>query len=343
MIGLGVGIDYSLFIVTRFRQLLHDGLSPRDAAAEAGASAGRAVHLRRPHGRDLGQRPRLHRPRLRDEARDRQRPRRADDGADRELAADRGSRAARPQGRPAQGAVPAPRRRLRGGAREDARRALGPVRDRERQDRVPGAAASPVSILAGTSALVRLGAADQGTQPLEQTSRRAYDLLAEGFGRRLQRPDPDRRRRQRRQAGAAEDLRRRAGPQGRGVRRQAAVQRREDRRDRLRHPDSAPQDEATDKLVDRLRDDVVPAATAGGDARRLRLGPDGGLQGHRRPDHRPDADLPALHHRRHVPRAGDGVPLDRRLGDGGDHDDPLRVRRLRRARRWSCRRATSSA
>ena len=31
-------------------------------------------------------------------------------------------------------------------------------------------------------------------------------------------------------------------------------------------PTSAPQDEATDKLVDRLRDDVVPAATAGGDA-----------------------------------------------------------------------------
>ena len=43
MIGLGVGIDYSLFIVTRFRQLLHEGLSPRDAAAEAGASAGRAT------------------------------------------------------------------------------------------------------------------------------------------------------------------------------------------------------------------------------------------------------------------------------------------------------------
>ena len=43
MIGLGVGIDYSLFIVTRFRQFLHEGLSPQDAAAEAGASAGRAV------------------------------------------------------------------------------------------------------------------------------------------------------------------------------------------------------------------------------------------------------------------------------------------------------------
>ena len=43
MIGLGVGIDYSLLIVTRFRQLLHEGLSPRDAAAEAGVSAGRAT------------------------------------------------------------------------------------------------------------------------------------------------------------------------------------------------------------------------------------------------------------------------------------------------------------
>ena len=32
MIGIGVGIDYSLFIVTRFRQLLHEGLEPRDAA-----------------------------------------------------------------------------------------------------------------------------------------------------------------------------------------------------------------------------------------------------------------------------------------------------------------------
>jgi len=43
MIGLGVGIDYTLFIVTRFRQFLHDGLSPQAAAAAAGATAGRAV------------------------------------------------------------------------------------------------------------------------------------------------------------------------------------------------------------------------------------------------------------------------------------------------------------
>jgi hypothetical protein len=43
MIGLGVGIDYTLFIVTRFRQFLHDGLEPAEAAAAAGATAGRAV------------------------------------------------------------------------------------------------------------------------------------------------------------------------------------------------------------------------------------------------------------------------------------------------------------
>ena len=43
MIGLGVGIDYTLLIVTRFRQFLHDGLTPQEAAAAAGATAGRAV------------------------------------------------------------------------------------------------------------------------------------------------------------------------------------------------------------------------------------------------------------------------------------------------------------
>ena len=31
MIGLGVGIDYALFIVVRYRSGLHDGLSPEDA------------------------------------------------------------------------------------------------------------------------------------------------------------------------------------------------------------------------------------------------------------------------------------------------------------------------
>jgi len=43
MIGLGVGIDYALFIVTRYREGLHGGRSPRDATIAAMDTAGRAV------------------------------------------------------------------------------------------------------------------------------------------------------------------------------------------------------------------------------------------------------------------------------------------------------------
>jgi putative drug exporter of the RND superfamily len=43
MIGLGVAIDYALFIVTRFRQELGNGRSPVEAAVTAGSTAGRAV------------------------------------------------------------------------------------------------------------------------------------------------------------------------------------------------------------------------------------------------------------------------------------------------------------
>ena len=43
MIGIGVGVDYTLFIVTRFRQALHDDMPQREAAAYASAMAGRAV------------------------------------------------------------------------------------------------------------------------------------------------------------------------------------------------------------------------------------------------------------------------------------------------------------
>jgi RND superfamily putative drug exporter len=120
--------------------------------------------------------------------------------------------------------------------------------------------------LASTSLLVRLGAADQGTQPKEQTARRAYDLLAEGFGPGFNGPIPivvdvndDKQAPQKIYDGV------------RGLPGVASVA-----KPRLNDegtvaivfvtPQSAPQDEETDQLVDRLRGDVVPAATAGGDA-----------------------------------------------------------------------------
>ncbi|MCU1356317.1 MAG: hypothetical protein JWM89_1735 [Acidimicrobiales bacterium] len=43
MLGLGVGIDYALFIVTRFREDLHKGMEPEEAAGHALDTAGRAV------------------------------------------------------------------------------------------------------------------------------------------------------------------------------------------------------------------------------------------------------------------------------------------------------------
>jgi len=43
MIGLGVGIDYALFIVTRYREGLHHGLDPKEATVTALDTAGRAV------------------------------------------------------------------------------------------------------------------------------------------------------------------------------------------------------------------------------------------------------------------------------------------------------------
>ncbi len=45
MIGLGVGVDYALFIMTRFREALHDGQDPERAAVTAMSTAGRTVMI----------------------------------------------------------------------------------------------------------------------------------------------------------------------------------------------------------------------------------------------------------------------------------------------------------
>ncbi len=43
MIGLGVGIDYAVFLTTRFRQQVADGVPPLEAAAVCASTSGRAV------------------------------------------------------------------------------------------------------------------------------------------------------------------------------------------------------------------------------------------------------------------------------------------------------------
>ncbi len=174
-----------------------------------GCIGGPGGALRRHDGCDLGHRSRLLRPRLRHEARNRLGARRPDHGADRELAPDRGAPAARAQGRPAEGAVPASDRRLRGGPRPDARRPLGTVRDREREGRLhrrpAGDPRARVDLRARPPGRGRPGDAAgeaDGTPRLRPAGR--------GLRPGLQRPDPDRRRRQLRPRGPRADLRGRA-------------------------------------------------------------------------------------------------------------------------------------
>ncbi len=265
MIGLGVGIDYSLFIVTRFRQLLHDGRSKQEAAAEAGASAGRAVIF-------AGLTVAISVAGL------------AFIGLDFVTKLGIGSSlGVLTTVLIANSLLIAILSLL--GHKVDRLKVpfLRPVDDSEEaRDKTLVArwgrfvtrnakVVFPVLlvigfVLAGTSGLIRLGASDQGTQPLEQTSRRAYDLLAEGFGPGFNGPIP-----------IVVDVNSDEGAPQRiadGVKRLDGVASVGD--PQLNDegtvaivfvtPGSSPQDEATDNLVSHLRSDVVPQATAGGDA-----------------------------------------------------------------------------
>ena len=59
MIGLGVGIDYALFIVTRHRGFLHEGRSVEESAGLANATAGSGGAVRRDDRRHRHRRPAL--------------------------------------------------------------------------------------------------------------------------------------------------------------------------------------------------------------------------------------------------------------------------------------------
>jgi RND superfamily putative drug exporter len=265
MIGLGVGIDYSLFIVTRFRQFLHEGLSPRDAAAEAGASAGRAVLF-------AGLTVAISVTGL------------AFFGLDFVTKLGIGSAlGVLTTVLIANSLLLAVLRLL--GHKVDRLKVpfLREVDDSEaarektlvaRWGRFVTRNATAVFTivlllvlaLAGTSTLVRLGAADQGTQPREQTARRAYDLLAEGFGAGFNGPipivvdvngDPQAPQRIYEGVQGLPGVASAGEPQLNDEKTVAIV---------FVTPESAPQDEATAQLVDRLRGDIVPKATSGGDA-----------------------------------------------------------------------------
>jgi RND superfamily putative drug exporter len=269
LIGLGVGIDYALFIVTRHRRGLKRGLSVARAAEEAVATTGRAVvfaggtvclallgmlilRLSFLNGVAVAAALTVL---LTVAASITLLPALLSYIGPRALS--RRQRRALAAGEPA-GAVP-----RREAPRGLAVRWSGFV---ERHPKVLGALAAVVmAVLALPTFTLHLGSSDQGNDPATTTTRQAYDLLALGFG-----------------PGTNGPLTLVATSDG------AAARLAFDRLpDTLRHtpgvasagpaafdgsggtgvitvvPDSSPQSRATSQLVDRLRTGVLPAAERG--------------------------------------------------------------------------------
>ncbi|MBQ0984522.1 MMPL family transporter [Streptomyces sp. F63] len=264
LVGLGVGIDYALFIVTRHRRGLRQGLSVTEAAVRATATSGRAVVfaggtvfiallgmlvLRLDFLNGVA------------------------------VAASLTvllAVAASVTLLPALLTVIGPRALSRRERRRLA--AHGPEPERstgfavrwsafvERHPRILGAVAVAVMAVLALPALgLHLGTSDQGNHPAGSTTRQAYDLLADGFGPGTNGPltlvseiggPADR---------AAFDKLPGALRATDGV---AAVTGATTDRDGGTGvitvvPDTSPQDTATSELVERLRGDVLPEAQEG--------------------------------------------------------------------------------
>jgi len=266
MVGIGVGIDYALFIVTRYREGLRDGLDPEHAVARAIDTAGRAVLFAGTTvmisvlGLLLTS-----------------------------MSSSRGVAIAISLGvlmtmlasitlLPALlGFVGRTIDRLglphRRAATRPGRRTFWYRWSRTLQRR-PGVAAAAglvvLLVLAAPALGMRLGIGDAGNRPVTDTTRRAYDTLARGFGPGVNGPlvlavatpsgaaDAPTLARLETALGATPGVAAATPPIPSADGSAAVLQ---------VIPTTSPQAEATSRLVERLRDDVVPAVTAGTDVR----------------------------------------------------------------------------
>lgn len=255
LIGLGVGIDYALFIVTRHRRGLLRGMDPEESAVAALNTSGRAVlfaggtvcvalagmlvmNLRFLDGVVIAT----------------------------SVTVVLGVVAAvtlLPALLSLFGMRVLSRRQRRGlaadGVPADNPRTLAArwARQVQRRPRTVAALALAVmAVLALPVLSIRLGATDQGNHPASTTTRQAYDLLAEGFGPGFNGPlqvvvaDGDAEALAARVQDTEGVARAAAAPPVNGVSVVQVI------------PTTAPQDEETDRLIDRLRDEVIPAAGA---------------------------------------------------------------------------------
>ena len=179
MLGIGVGIDYALLIVTRYRAALAAGREPRAAVAEAVATGGRSVLIAGTTvvisllGLFLMGLPYLYGAALSAIVGGARRHGRVDHARAR---AARAGRAAASTGCTS----PAP----------TACRPI-PPRPRPRAGRAPCSGARGSAAVAGVAILLvlaapvtglRLGFPDRGNDAPDTTTRQAYDLVAQGFG-----------------------------------------------------------------------------------------------------------------------------------------------------------------
>jgi putative drug exporter of the RND superfamily len=265
MIGIGVGIDYALFVVTRFRQSLADGRTVPEAAGRANATAGQSVVFAGgtvviailglwltgiPFVGAMGLAT-------------------AVVVAVAVLAAVTllpallgvsGRRIDRLR-------LPALRRRSQGaGPARSAWTRWGRAIDRRPWAYALGAVLVLLALATPLLAL-RLGTPDDGTLPTSATQRRAYDLLARGFGPGFNGPlllavelppgdhqAPDRRMLLDRLARAA------AADPGVAAVTPPALSLSGDAAVLTVLPNSSPQDQATTDLVTRLRQQIIPTA-----------------------------------------------------------------------------------
>jgi putative drug exporter of the RND superfamily len=130
-----------------------------------------------------------------------------------------------------------------------------------------------LGLLAAPVFSMRLGMTDNGTNPTSMTTRRAYDLLADGFGPGFNGPlllsiELD--------GASVDDLAplESAIADDPGVQAVAPVQANDDGTAAVLRviPTSAPQDEATTGLVHRLRDDVIPRALSDAPGAEVQVG-----------------------------------------------------------------------
>ncbi len=259
MIGIGVGIDYALFIVTRYRQGLHDGLDPERSVVLAIDTAGRAVLFAGATVvislcglflmgvdfiRGLGA-----------------------GAASTVLVTMVASITFVPALLGFVGhkidslRIPGLHRR------ENATRQSAWFRWSRFVQRRPWTAAAAglgvLVILAVPFFSLRLGFSDTGNNPRTDTTRRAYDLLSDGFGPGFNGPlvlaarTPD--------GPASLDRLAARLPEVAGVERVGPVFPSDDQTVAVIQviPETSPQSEQTQELIDRLRADVIPAALAG--------------------------------------------------------------------------------